>query len=135
MDIDWPAEFGRWLDRVEDDARSGNERSRLILAYTARALDQLRNLPGPPSEEDETATLRQVRQSRRYQLWRVSHAFHEDVAVRLICWFPLDTGKVVVALFAADKAKLGDVFYDGVAARADPMIDQWERESEYEEKP
>lgn len=135
MDIDWPAEFGRWLDRVENDARSGDERSRLILVYTARALDQLRNLPGPPSREDETATLRQVRQSRRYQLWRVSHAFHEGIAVRLICWFPPDTGKVVVALFAADKAKLGDVFYDGVAARADPLIDQWKRETEYEEKP
>jgi hypothetical protein len=118
VDIDWPAEFGRWLDRLEDDARSGNERSRLILAFTARALDQLRNLPEAPGEEDETATLRQVRQSRRYQLWRVSHAFHPEVAVRLICWFP-DTGTVVVALFAADKAKLGDVFYDGVAARAD----------------
>lgn len=134
MDIDWPAEFGRWLDRLEDDARSGNERSRLILAFTARALDQLRNLPEAPGEEDETATLRQVRQSRRYQLWRVSHAFHPEVAVRLICWFP-DTGTVVVALFAADKAKLGDVFYDGVAARADPMIDQWKRETAYEEKP
>jgi hypothetical protein len=65
----------------------------------------------------------------------ISHAFHEGVAVRLICWFPPDTGKVVVALFAADKAKLSDVFYDGVAARADPMIDQWKRETEYEEKP
>jgi len=27
------------------------------------------------------------------------------------------------------------VFYDGVAARADPMIDQWKRETAYEEKP
>lgn len=134
MDIDWPADFGRWLDRLEDDARSGNERSRLILAFTARALDQLRNLPGAPREEDQTATLRLVRQSRRYQLWRVSHAFHPEVAVRLICWFP-DTRTVVVALFAADKAKLGDVFYDGVAARADPMIDQWKRETACEEKP
>jgi hypothetical protein len=42
---------------------------------------------------------------------------------------------VVVALYATDKAKLGDVFYDGVAARADPMIDQWKRETAYEEKP
>jgi len=117
VDIDWPTEFGRWLDRLEADARSGSERSRLILAYTARALDQLRNLPGPPGAEDETATLRQVRQSRRHQLWRVSHAFHAGIAVRLICWFPPDTGTVVVALFAADKAKLGDVFYDSVAAR------------------
>jgi hypothetical protein len=57
------------------------------------------------------------------------------VAVRLICWFPPDTGTVVVALFAVDKARLGDVFYDGVAARADPLIDQWKRETGYEEKP
>ena len=35
---------------------------------------------------------------------------------------------MVVALLATDKAKLGDVFYDGVAARADPMIDQWKRD-------
>lgn len=107
----------------------------MILAFTARALGQLRNLAEPPGEETETATLRRVRQSRRYPLWRVSHAYHPQTAVRLICWFPQEAGTVVVALFAADKAKLGDVFYDGVAARADPMIDQWKRETAYEEKP
>jgi hypothetical protein len=135
VDIDWPAEFGRWLDRLEEEARSGDRRSRLILTFAARALDQLRNLTDPPTEDTETATLRQVRQSRRYPLWRVSHAYHPEVAVRLICWFPPDTGTVVVALFAADKARLGDVFYDSVAPRADPMIDQWKRETAYEEKP
>lgn len=135
MDIDWPADFGRWLDRLEEEACSGDPRSRQVLTFTARALDQLRNLLGSPTEDTETATLRRVRQSRRYPLWRVSHAYHPEVAVRLICWFPPDTGTVVVALFAADKAKLGDVFYDGVAARADPMIDQWKRETAYEEKP
>ncbi len=133
MDIDWPTEFGRWLDTLEAEARSGDQRARTILTFTARALDQLRNLTEPPTEETETATLRHVRQSRRYQLWRVSHAYHPEVAVRLICWFPPKAGTVVVALFAADKAKLGDVFYDGVAARADPMIDQWKRETSYEE--
>lgn len=76
-----------------------------------------------------------VRQSRRYQLWRVAHAYHPQVAVRVICWFPPETGTVVVALFAAEKAQLGDVFYDSVAARADPLIDQWKRETGYEEKP
>jgi hypothetical protein len=79
--------------------------------------------------------LRKVRQSHRHQLWRVSHAYHPEVAVRLICWFPPESGTVVVAVFAAEKAKLGDVFYDSVAARADPMIDQWKRETGYEEKP
>ena len=57
-----------------------------------------------------------------------------EVAVRLICWFPPDSGTVVVALFAVDKARLGDVFYDGVAARADPLIDQWKRETAQEEE-
>ena len=133
MDIDWPTEFGRWLDRLEADARSGNQRSRTILTFAARALDQLRNLTEAPAEETATATLQPVRQSRRYQLWRVSHAYDPEVAVRLICWFPPKADKAVVALFAADKAKLGDVFYDGVAARADPMIDQWKRETGHEE--
>jgi hypothetical protein len=31
------------------------------------------------------------------------------VAVRLVCWFPPKSNTVVVALFAADKAHLGDV--------------------------
>ncbi len=135
VDIDWPAEFGTWLDRLEADARAGDERARTVLVFVARALDQLRNLREPLVREGETATLRWVRQSRRYPLWRVSHAYHPQVAVRLICWFPPDAGTVVVALFAADKARLGDVFYDGVAARADPLVDQWKRETAYEEKP
>jgi hypothetical protein len=52
----------------------------------------------------------------------------------LICWFPPDTGTVVVALFAVDKARLGDVFRDDVAARADPLIDQWKREAALEKE-
>lgn len=114
MDIDWPAEFGRWLDRLEGDARSGNDRSQLILTHVARALDQLRGLTDPPGDETETATLKRVRRSRRYPLWRVSHAYHPEVAFRLICWFPPGAGTVVVTLFAFDKAKQGDVFYDGL---------------------
>jgi hypothetical protein len=135
VDIDWPAEFGRWLDQIEERANAGDARSRLLLTFTARALDQLQKLTDPPTDDMETATLRRVRQSRRYELWRVSHAYHPQVAVRLICWFPPGAETVVVALYATDKAKLGDVFYDGVAARADPMIDQWKRETAYEEKP
>jgi hypothetical protein len=95
-----------------------------------------RTLPGVPlAPVQPVGRLRWIRQSGRYQLWRIPHAYHPQVAVRLICWFPPDTGTVVVALFAVDKARLGDVFYDGVAARADPLIDQWKRETAYEEKP
>jgi hypothetical protein len=105
-----------------------------MLVLVVRALNRLRRLTEPPTRDQETAGLRWVRQSRRYQLWRVSHAYHPQVAVRLICWFPLKSNTVVVALFAADKAKLGDLFYDGVAARADPLIDQWKRETASEEE-
>lgn len=132
MDIDWPADFGRWLDRLEAGARSDDSRSRTVLTLAARALGQLRELAGPPDDSAEMATLRKVRQSRRYQLWRVSHAYHPGVAVRLICWFPPESATVVVALFAAEKAWLGDVFYDSVADRADPLIDQWQRENSTE---
>ena len=135
VDVDFPAEFGSWLDSQEAAARSGDERARTVLVFVVRALKHLRDLVEPPSREEETAGLRWVRQSRRYQLWRVSHAYHPQVAVRVICWFPPKANTVVVALFAADKAKLGDVFYDSVAARADPMIDQWKRETAYEVEP
>lgn len=135
MDIDWPAEFGNWLDQLEERARGGDALARTTLALAARALEQLRNLTEVPTRESETATLKWVRQSRRYLLWRVSHAYHPQVALRLICWFPPDTGTAVVALFAGDKARIGDVFYNSVGARADALIDQWKRETSFEEKP
>jgi hypothetical protein len=73
--------------------------------------------------------LKRVRQSRRYPVWRVSHPYDPDVAIRLICWFP-DDQHAVVALFAGDKARMGDVFYDSVGTRADVAIDQWKKEIE-----
>lgn len=52
------------------------------------------------------------------------------MAVRIICWFDDHSDAVVVALFAADKAPMGDVFYDSVGSRADQAIDQWKFENE-----
>jgi hypothetical protein len=39
----------------------------------------------------------------QYPLWRVSHPFDEDVAVRLIWWFPPDSATVVAVLFGQMK--------------------------------
>jgi hypothetical protein len=39
------------------------------------------------------------------------------------------------ARLAGDKAHLGDVYYEGVATRADPLIDQRKRETAREERP
>lgn len=48
-------------------------------------------------------------------------------SVRVICWFPPQPDTVVVALFANDKARMGDIFYNTVGLRADPLIDVWKR--------
>lgn len=109
------------MDKLAERADRGEYIAVRTLALVTAELDVLQELNGEPS--DDTATLKRVRQSRRNQVWRVAHAYDPDVAVRLIAWFPpgrRDT--VVVALFAGDKARMGDVFYDSVGARADSAI-------------
>lgn len=94
-------------------------------------LDELNYLKDLDTEpEEDTATLKRVRQSRTHPLWRVSHPYDPDMAVRIICWFDHDHDTIVVILFAADKAPVGDVFYDNVGTRADQEIDLWQRENE-----
>ncbi|MDP9093944.1 MAG: hypothetical protein M3N95_13670 [Actinomycetota bacterium] len=51
---------------------------------------------------------------------------HSAAAMRLIVWFPPDEpDTVVVALLAANKAQMGDVFYISVGTRADDLINKW----------
>lgn len=128
--IYWPTEFGDWLARVRATAADGDEYATVLLQYTAAALELLNDLPEPPTEE--TADLKQVRQSRRHQVWRISHPYHEGVAMRLICWFPPDSKTAVVTVYAGDKARIGDIWYSSVANRADALIDQWKREVRYD---
>jgi hypothetical protein len=119
--IDWSGEFDAYLDRLEEAAKTDpeqRERLDLILAEL-KVLDELTE---PPTEE--TATLKRVRQSRRFPVWRVSHPFREGIAVRLIVWFT-DDNRAVVALFAGDKARMGDVFYESVGPRADAAVQAW----------
>ena len=129
MQIDWPTEFDVWLDDLEARVEKGEERAKQILILVTAALKHLQELAEPPTRDTETATLRWVRQSRRYPLWRVSHPYREGMAMRLICWFPPESDTVVVALFAGDKSRIGDVFYNSVGVRADGLIDQWKRET------
>jgi hypothetical protein len=126
--VDMPEEFFDFLDRLEAKAAIGNQQSTRVLAYVVAALADLAALPSRPTME--TPSLKRVRQSGRYPVWRTAHPFDEGVAVRVICWFPPDTDTVVVALFAGDKARMGDVFYDGVGARADVAIERWLFETE-----
>lgn len=133
VDVDAPEEFFDWLDRTEARARSGDEKARRLLARATDALAQLRNLAEPPTAD--VPDLRRVRQSKEFQVWRTAHPFDPDIAFRLICWFPPDNTTVVVALFGADKAQMGDVFYNSVGNRADAAIRQWIYQSREEDSP
>ena len=64
MLVDALGQRSDWLDRLEADARADDERSRTILVFVARALDQLRSLGEPPARDAELATLRWVRQPK-----------------------------------------------------------------------
>lgn len=128
MRVEWTDEFDRWLTRVEQRAAAGDAYAARQLDYIAAELQLLRELPGAPAEDEESAQLKRVRQSRRHQVWRVSHRFDEQVAMRLICWFPPGADTVVVTVFAGDKKRIGDVFYNSVGPRADAAIDSWLRQ-------
>jgi hypothetical protein len=90
-------------------------------------LEYLQELEDPPI--DDTPTLRRVRQSGEYQVWRLSHPFRDGIAIRLIVWFPPDAPPVIV-LFGNDKGQMGDVFYNSVGSRADQVIAAYLRQTE-----
>lgn len=125
MDVEWSREFDRQLDRMESD---DSDRGRQVLQLLAFMLGRLRALDDEPAEE--SAMFKRVRQSGRFGVWRVSHPYREGVALRLICWFPPGEDRIVVTLFAGEKARMGDVFYDSVGARADRIIELWLMENE-----
>lgn len=125
MQIDWPREFNDQLDRLETDT---TERGRERLQLLTFMLKRLRDLDSAPVQD--TAMIKRVRQSKQHPVWRVSHPYVAGVALRLICWFPPDEDRVVVALFSGDKASMGDVFYDPVGVRADRLINRWRNETE-----
>lgn len=124
MLIDWTGEFDRWYDRLIERANAGDARALEQLATVDAELSVLQDLQTAP--QANTPTLRRVSQSRRHEVWRVAHPFVDGSAIRLIVWFPPDRpGDVVVVLFGADKAQMGDVFYNSVGPRADVAIDSY----------
>jgi len=123
--ITWPTSFAARVAELQEEVAGGDRLARKRLAALRALLEALRELPAKP--EQESATFKRVRQSRRRELWRVAHPFDPDVAVRIIVWFPTD-GEAVVALFSFDKAKLGDVWYDRAAIEGQALVDQWIRQ-------
>lgn len=129
--IDWTRSFDDWLDEVTKKADRGDRHAQVVLELVTAELDVLGDLRSMP--EVETPTLRRVRQSKQNTVWRVGHPYVAGAAVRLIVWFPPERpDQVVVALFANDKAHMGDVFYDGVGSRADDAISRYRTATEGE---
>jgi len=123
--IDWPTSFGDHLDQLEARAGEGDEYAQLRLDRLYAELQVLQELTVQPQQD--TAVLKRVRQSGRHPVWRVAHPFHPRVAGaphRVVS--PEERDRVVVALFAGEKASMGDVFYNSVAPRADATIAQWQ---------
>lgn len=128
MEVHRSQQFKRWADNLVAKAKTGDQHALRMAKHVLDELNYLKSLETAP--EHETATLKRVRQSRNHPVWRLSHPFDPEMAVRIICWFDDQSDIVVVALFAADKAPMGDVFYDSVGSRADQTINQWKIENE-----
>lgn len=126
MITDWTGQFQQWLDTLDAKADAGDQHARRQLQYVDAALSMLTELATPPTED--TAVLMRVRQRRKYPIWRVSHPFDAEVAVRLIVWFPAGQAAGVIVAFGGDKKRIGDAFYTSAASRADAAIDQWIQE-------
>ena len=123
--MDWTDSFQRTLDRLEALKTQDDPDAAETLNLLDWQLEQLENLDSEPIEE--TPTFKEVRQRKRYPIWRVSHPYIKGKAIRTIVWFT-DSQHAVVALFANDKAPMGDVFYDSVGSRADAEIEAFIRE-------
>lgn len=123
MELLTTAAYQRWRRHVVATDASG--RTELLLLAMESELLAL----GRPPVVDRPS-LKRVRQARRHEIWRTSHPYREDRALRIIVWFP-DERRAVLALLGFDKARLGDVWYDRAAAEGQAMVDQilrdWER--------
>jgi hypothetical protein len=122
--IEASREFHTWLLEIQKAKGPAQ-------VWAASLLGHLRELSEQPKED--SATLKRVRQAKRYELWRLAHPFDPAVAIRILCWFP-DPAAAVVALVGGDKVTIGDVWYDSATPRAEAAIDQWYREHAEEQQ-
>jgi hypothetical protein len=122
MLVDWTDEYQQWRDRLDIASEKGNADSQKQIDIADAQMEFLTELELEP--EEESPTMMKIRQSGKYQLWRVSHRFISGIAVRTVAWFPDDKTMVLVAI-GAEKSSIGDLFYDSIAKRADAAIDRY----------
>ncbi len=86
-----------------------------MLVFVVRALGHLRGLTEAPARDEETARLRWGSAVPPVRVVAVSHAYHPQVAVRLICW------NDVIDRLAADPLIAYDI------AAADAEVEEMDR--------
>jgi hypothetical protein len=127
MLIDWTEEFDRWWRNIEQ-RQSLDSGIRQIAAIVGTQLGLLQILDQEP--EEQTRQFRRVAQSKSFPLWRISHPRREEIALRLIVWFPPFNRDLVLVVMGVNKAKMGDIFCDGVGNRADNLIREFLQDEE-----
>jgi hypothetical protein len=70
--------------------------------------------------------LKRIRQSSRYELWRLGHPYHVEVCVRLIVHF--HGSEAVVVLVGGDKLGVSDQSYDTAVNQANAALDHYYRQ-------
>ncbi|MGY1726160.1 hypothetical protein ACI79J_04250 [Geodermatophilus sp. SYSU D01062] len=115
--------YQEWRKQTIADPECGTQAEIFLLAMES----QLRQMKGPPGEE--TATLKRVMQARRHPLWRVRHPYRENLALRIICYFP-NNETVVLALLGFNKHPIGDIWYDRAAKEGEAMVDHYLRQQQ-----
>lgn len=132
MLIETTQEFKIWRQNIRRLAL-GDLGMKLISELVNLEMDLLERLTAPPRIDSKKIC--RIRSSKQHQIWRVSHPFVDGIAIRLIVWFPpVEIIPSAVVVLGANKAEMGDIFYDGVGARADGAINKWVREKQKEER-
>ena len=66
-------QFLQWVERLIEKAKTGDEAAVATARYVRDEVDYLYSLQARPGQFEETATLKWVRQSKKYLVWRLSH--------------------------------------------------------------
>jgi hypothetical protein len=116
---------------MQRDTQAGNSNdaetrvARLRLDRINAFLLVLARMQAVPTTEDPPL-LKRIRQSIRYELWRLGHPYHPDVCVRLIVHF--HGSEAVVVLVGGDKLGVSDQWYDTAVNQANAALDHYYRQ-------
>lgn len=97
MDITWSDSFDHYIDRLDEEPSTSQEQQML-----AAVLDDINNLKEPPKEE--SSHLCRAVGAKKHDIWRVSHPYNPEVAVRVLIWFT-PNGDAVLLAGGGDKLK------------------------------